>query len=338
MTTPRDSELDYSLDYDLNYALVSGHGRSGTNWLLELLDLSPQTFCRNEPSGIEGSPLKKLDHDRWVKRDDQRGLSEGWDEAVRWTAARMGERDRKITMPKNHMYQISRDLGLHRVVRGPKYRRALSSVLPSLRGGEWLPPSFVFNQKRLAQALPVLKLVSSPGWSDFVLHHRPGVRLFHIVRHPGGFLQSWTKRYRSKQDEETTHRNNRARLEDIAREQPEWAERFGDIAAMTTEESELWFWCHAAETIDRAGEKRAAYYRIVYEELASDAVPIVRHCYEMCGLDWSEHIEQAVIAASQLSESIASKWQRELSDQQVELVMRILGQCSLRDLWPAFER
>ena len=319
---------------EIEYALVSGHGRSGTNWLLDLFDLSPQTFCRNEPSGIEGSPLKKLDHDRWVKRRDQGGLSDGWDEAVRWTATHMGERDRKITMPKNHMYQISRDLGLHRIVRGPKYRRALSFALPSLRGGEWTPPSMVFNRKRLAQALPVLKLVSSPGWSDYVLHHRPHVCLFHIVRHPGGYLHSWENRYRSKQDEETIHRLNRARLEDIAGEQPEWAERFGDIAAMSTEESELWFWCHAAETIDRAGENKPAYRRIVYEELASDATPIVRHCYETCGLDWSEGIERAVVAASEVSQGIAAKWQTSLNDEQIELVLRILSQSNMRDLWP----
>ena len=61
-----------------DYAFVTGNGRSGTNWLLELLDLSPQTFCRSEPSGIETSPLKALDDDRFVKRADQSALDSKW--------------------------------------------------------------------------------------------------------------------------------------------------------------------------------------------------------------------------------------------------------------------
>ena len=99
MKTSHDGELDY--------ALVSGHGRSGTNWLLELLDLSPQTFCRNEPSGILNSPLKQFDYDRFVKRANQCALAESWDDAVRWTASHVGERDRVITMPKDHMYPLT---------------------------------------------------------------------------------------------------------------------------------------------------------------------------------------------------------------------------------------
>ncbi len=286
-------------DGNLNYALVSGHGRSGTNWLLELLDLSSQTFCRSEPRGTEASPLQKFEHDRFVKRADQSALDTAWDEAIRWTASHMGERDRVVTMPKRHIRPISRRLGLYRVVRGPRYRRALSLFLPSLRGGEWRPPAFVFDHAVLREALPILKLVSSPGWTDWVLHQRPHVRVFHIVRHPGGYLHSWKNRYRSKHDESVIQRMNRARLEDISREQPRWGERFGDVAAMTTVESELWFWCYASETIDQAGEAKSAYYRIIYEELAANPVPIVRRCYEMCGLDWSQCVEEAVIGSSQ---------------------------------------
>ena len=50
------------------YALIVGQGRSGTSWLLDLFDLSPQTFCRNEPYGINGSPLANLLHDKKVRR------------------------------------------------------------------------------------------------------------------------------------------------------------------------------------------------------------------------------------------------------------------------------
>lgn len=325
MKTSREGGFDY--------ALVSGHGRSGTNWLLELFDLSPRTFCRNEPAGIETSPLKKLEWDRFIRRADQTALEEGWDDAVSWTCSHMGERDRVITMPKDHMHAWSRSLGLYRIARGPRYRRALGHLIPSLRGAEWPAPAWVFDRARLAQALPVLKLVSSPGWSDWVLRRRPTIGLFHIVRHPGGYLHSWTTRYRSKHDEETIHRLNRARLEDIAAEEPEWGARFGSIDAMGTEESELWFWCYATETIEAAGRGRPAYDRIIYEDLTSDPVPIVRRCYEKCRLAWSRAIERAVLDASRTSQTIAGAWRESLDEGQIELVSRILDQSSLRECW-----
>ena len=317
----------------LSYALVSGHGRSGTNWLLELLDLSPQTFCRSEPSGIETSPLAKLGYDRFVHRANQSALAEHWDDAVRWAIRHMGERDRRVTMPKRHIYRLSRALGLYRMVRGPRYRRALSIVLPSLRGKEWIPPWFVFDRKKLDEALPVLKLVSSPGWSEYVLRHRPHVPHLHIVRHPGGYLNSWANRYRVRMDEREIQRQNERRLNDIASEHPIWAERFGDISAMTTDESELWFWCYATETIDAAGCGKAAYCRIVYEKLASEPVPMMKRIYELCGLDWSEKVERAVIAVAQDSPSIAANWRAQLTDEQLDAVERILTQSSVRNLW-----
>ena len=48
------------------YALITGQGRSGTNWLLELFDASSKTFCRNEPDRLEGSPLGLLAEDLLV--------------------------------------------------------------------------------------------------------------------------------------------------------------------------------------------------------------------------------------------------------------------------------
>lgn len=317
----------------MDYCIIAGHGRSGTNWLLELLDLSSQTFCRNEPYGSETSPLRELDEDRFVNRTDQTALDRRWDDAVLWTANHMGERDRPIVVPKDHVYPVSRTLGLYRMVRGPRYRKVLRSILPSLRGGEWRPPSWVFNRARLAEALPVLKLVSSPGWLVYVLKRRPRACVLHIVRHPGGYLNSWANRYRSENDEGMILRLNRARLEVVAQEDPAWADRFGDIARMTTEESELWFWRYATETIDRAGQGKPAYHRIVYEELTSSPVPIVKRCYEDCGLEWSQDIEQAVVSASQVSRGIAAKWRKRLREDQIDLVSRILEGSPMNKCW-----
>lgn len=42
-----------------DYVLVVG-GRSGSTWVLDLLDQSAETFCRNEPYGAAGSSLARL--------------------------------------------------------------------------------------------------------------------------------------------------------------------------------------------------------------------------------------------------------------------------------------
>ena len=59
----------------------------------------------------------KLFHDRTVRRRKQVALFGNWDQAVYWTATHMGERDRPIKKPKDHIYPFSRRLGLYRIVR-----------------------------------------------------------------------------------------------------------------------------------------------------------------------------------------------------------------------------
>ena len=72
--------------------LIVGHGRSGTNWLLEMLDLSSRTHCRNEPNVIRDSPLTAI-HAELIDPSNDAELDEHWDSAVAWAAERQGERD-----------------------------------------------------------------------------------------------------------------------------------------------------------------------------------------------------------------------------------------------------
>ena len=79
-----------------HYALIAGHGRSGTNWLLHLLDRSATTHCRNEPNEIAGNafaalptpfvPIADGDADAFAGPWSQAG---GW-EAGSWEAGRLG--------------------------------------------------------------------------------------------------------------------------------------------------------------------------------------------------------------------------------------------------------
>ena len=317
------------------YAIVAGQGRSGTSWLLDLFDLSPETFCRNEPYRADGSPLVNVSHDRRIRRRNQVALHAEWDEAVRWVSTHMGERDRVISMPKSYLYPLSRAVGFYRMVRGPRLRRTFSIVMPALRCGEWPLPWFLGTPRRLDKALPVLKLVQAPGWVDFALNHRHNVQVFHIVRHPGGFLNSWLNRYLNKSDKTQATILNRQRLEQIAREEPIWGDRFGDVKQMSAEEAELWYWCYANEVIYSGGQDKKQYHLVIYERLAADPVPTVKQAYQVCGLDWSEPIEQAVMAVCSRSKFIAASWREKLNADQIAVVERIRQASLMGDWWDA---
>ena len=70
-----------SLNSNAAYALIAGHGRSGTNWLLHLLDRAAATHCRNEPNEIAGNEFAALPSP-FVPVVDPTAFAEPWSRAV----------------------------------------------------------------------------------------------------------------------------------------------------------------------------------------------------------------------------------------------------------------
>lgn len=318
------------------YVLIAGRGRSGTNFLLSLLDHSPSTHARNEPNKLPDSALARLPGG-WVVGQAEDALNERWDAAVHTTAMSMGERDHRADAPKKHLHNVARNIGIYRLIDSPKARSVLRTFMPSLRGHEWPVPSILANRAALREALPVLKLNQAPGWFHWILHNRPQARVIHIVRHPGGFLNSWTNRWLNTHDAARVHADNLARLKTIAVGSPVWGERFGDIDAMSVEESELWFWRYTNEVIHEAGKGRDNYLLVNYDELSSQPMDLARRVYLFCGLPWTDAIEQRVRATSKESESIATAWRDKLSDEQIALVMRFLKESPIGQWWSEAE-
>jgi hypothetical protein len=306
-----------------DYVLIVGHGRSGTNWLIQQFDLSPETFCRSEPDTLGGSRFEPLIADRAVVRADQELLARGWDEAVHWARSRMGSADRVIRVRKPFLYEAARRLGGYRVVSRPRYRKLLRLALPSLAGEEWEVPSWLGDERKLAEALPILKLVMPPGWASFVLRERRSIPVFHIIRHPGGYLNSWSNRYLASHDYDQVSDENADRLRAIVSNDPSWAAHFGDIEAMSIDESELWYWCYANSVIFDAGRGSSHYHRIIYEDLARNPVEIAKQMYDDCGLAWTPDVERRVRESGVQSTSIADAWRAKLSPEQQGLVERI---------------
>jgi hypothetical protein len=317
------------LEKSVRYVLLTGQGRSGTNWLVDILDLSPRTHCRNEPA-LEGSALSRLPNG-WPQNRDLEAL---WDQAVADTARSMGMRDHLLQVRKAYFRPGVQALGLVRIVQSYRCRRVLGHLVPAWHTNEWPIPRWLASERDLARALHVFKINQKPGWITWVLKNRPEARVLHIVRHPGGFFNSYAKRWLALADAEQVLRDNRARLEMVAASDPAWAERFGDIASLSLVEAELWFWRYAAESIHAAGQNSSQYQLIVYEDLVRDPLGVARAAYDGCGLPWTATIEQTIQRMAQESEAIATAWRKKLKGEHREMVERILEDSPLREWWP----
>ena len=316
-----------------NYAAIVGQGRSGSNWLLNLFDLSPDTFCRDEPDLLKGSPFRQLRRDQFVRHDQQSLLEEGWDDAVRFTVARMGAHDNPIIAPKAYMYEVSRRLGVYRAVRGYRWRRLWAWFVPSFRDVEWVPPSYLVNARRFERSTAVLKFVSPPGWAAFVLARRPEVPVFHVVRHPGGFLNSWATRFLATRVESEVRDANLTRLHVIAGLDDAWRRRFGAIDGMSAHEAELWYWSYVNEEISRAGDASERFTRVVFEDLVRDSAGTMQRLYDRLGVPFHDSVRRAVAASSDESPSISAKWRDRLTAEHQRLVERVLDESPLRSCW-----
>jgi hypothetical protein len=261
---------------------------------------------------------------------DEATIDARWEEAVQWAAQRMGRYDHPIRTPKHFIHPLSSSLGLPNLISRPRARRMLGLMAPALRRDEWPRPVWLGSRARLREALPVLKVGRA---APFVLRNRPEATVFHVVRHPGGFLNSWMQRYLSRHDPSEIAEANRQRLQQVAEHHPEWARRLPPIESMSVAESELWYWRFINERIWSLGQDAPRYQRVVYEHLARGPVPLMRDAYAACGLRWTDAIERRIRALCAESGDLAERWKNRLSREQIELVERVLEDSPMRRWW-----
>ena len=144
---------------DRDYVLVAGSGRSGTNLTLDLLDASDRTYCRNEPYSETGRIARIAGLGQgYLPGDVPAAALEEWRGAMGHLAVRSGARDRFAPRPKIFfrpapLPQLGQAL----------YGRARLRALLGAGGLEWRCPGLYFNA-RLAEALPVFKILTYPSW------------------------------------------------------------------------------------------------------------------------------------------------------------------------------
>jgi hypothetical protein len=330
----------------LRYALILGQGRSGTNFLLQLLDMSLETHCRNEADRPPLNVLHVLDRHRYYVEDADE-LQREWDGAFRRAAMRMAARDPHVfesagLHPKRWLYPGTRGAG-------SAYLTLLYKALHRYAGRSARPlnferqfPFWMTSTARLERALHVFKLNSACGVAGWMLEHRPQGRAVHIVRHPGGFLRSWLNRWvHNGRDldyagnEKDVDGKNRSRLKIVTAHEPEWADRIGDVDALPLVETELWFWRWCNERIAAAGEGRPAYRRVIFEDLSHHPLDVTRDVYGFLDLAWDDRIEALVREKSRPSKGIATAWKDELEPDVVASVERVLDGSPMTAWWPS---
>ncbi|MDB9528051.1 sulfotransferase [Oscillatoria sp. CS-180] len=332
------------------YAVIAGNGRSGTNWLLTMMDASPLTHCRNEPHGIATSPYHQLPNPPFEINNHEM-TSFRWDAFAAWTANTMGERDHHINHPKRHVHRWSQKIGLAYLPARPKVQRFWRPLIPALQRGEWPMPFWVGNSRRLKEAVAVFKLTDMKAWTvEWVLQQRSHIPVIHIIRHPGGQLNSGIKRFFSTLTPTQQERERflyQSYLKQGVAVHPEWAEIIGDIDALSMVEAVAWFWRYNNEMIFIAGKYAPNYLRIIYEDLVQDPLAYARKVYDFCHLPWTPEIE--TIIGKGLTTSVwgkldktplevANDWKSKLAPDYQEVVHRVLESSIMESWWGQDEK
>jgi hypothetical protein len=172
----------------------------------------------------------------------------------------------------------------------------------------------------------------------FLLPNRPRAEVFHIVRHPGGYLNSWRNRVLGRFGEPRISSQNCERLREIAEGDARWSERFGEIEAMDVFESELWYWRYFNETVYEIGHGFPHYRMVVYEDLAAHPVDETKRAYDSIGLEWNEEIATWTADLCAKSTMLAAKWQQELTPEQKHLADRFAEESPLWNSWQNHHR
>jgi len=329
-----------SANTPLRYALLIGQGRSGTNFLLSLLDQSAETHCRNEPDQLDSAALAVLAEFRFFVEDEAR-LEPLYDRAIHAAALRVGPRDHMAEVEKRWIKPGRRRTGYFLLRQRWRAVERLVRRRKPMDGKEHPFPGWMVDARRLSEAFHVFKLNAAVGYGSWALAARSDARVIQIVRHPGGFVKSWLKRWVRGEGGMDRGRGNadtlrdEERLKALARRDARWAGLLGDIERMDRAEGELWWWRYVNEALWEAGRGRANHTLVLYEDLAHDPAAVSRRVFEACGLDWDETLASRVRAIGSGAERIARAWKDELEPGLVALVEKVLHGSPMEAWWSA---
>ena len=223
------------------YLIIAGHGRSGSNRLLDAFDCHPRTLCRNEPNETKGSVFSELPPG-FFPAGENPDFIDRWRGVIAKAALEISERDRIGERSKAYIASPAHKLFAQIVLARRRVRGALGAVIPDLRGEQWPAAPFIANRDRLANAFPVFKMLLCQGWIMDAFEREPELRVIHNIRAPKPFLISWRRRYVKPTGPEQVFQDNLQDLDQILGFFGRKSLRSEGFSEASLFESELWRW------------------------------------------------------------------------------------------------
>lgn len=264
------------------YVLIIGHGRSGTNLTLDLLDCHPATFCRNEPNEIAGSAMSALPGNLRGA-----GVGEGfirdWRRAVAASAARHGFRDRFHRTYKQYYATPA-----HAIVAEKFQGRMAVRHAVGRKEGEWRAVGLQDNR------IPVFKILLRPHWATDTHEHDESQHVIHVIREPVGFILSWWNRYVLEADggPEAVYDDNLDSTRWILKHYGARLASGSGYSAEAVIETELWRWRYMNEWPIKRLSGSDRYVMRTYSELTADAYGVALSTLDWLGVALDEGTQQ----------------------------------------------
>lgn len=276
------------------HVLVVGHGRSGTNMVLDLFDCHRMTFCRNEPNELHGSAFTGLG-DPMFGDPAPADFTARWHDAVARTIRANGARDRFGTDKAYFRSVLRARLGQAVMSRG----RIRAQLLPRQDGAtveEWPCPAFYYDGAALARALPVLKILLAPAWTLRAHDLFDTQRVVHVIRPPESFVQSWWSRYVTGigGGPEQVFADNQPSLRRILVHFGRAAEMPQGYSLRALVVSELWRWRYMNEVLAERLSASERYLPVPYEAVMADRLAWAEKIYAFAGLEMTEETRAQV--------------------------------------------
>ena len=326
-----------------SYGLVLGQGRSGTNWIMDCLDASRITFCRNEPDECIPSFFDQLTNS-WRIGADGAAIANQWDELVGKTITHMGERDHRLDNPKVYVNSLSQAVGVAQLSARLHLRFAVNRAFPNWSTGEWKMQPWIGDLNH-PDIFAVIKLVQSYNWATWVLENRPEVPVVQIVRHPGGRHESFLRRYIARADAEQTRLAKIEQLRELMTEDG-LGERIGNVDELSLAQAETWFGVYQMEVFEQRAQRSPKYLRVVYEDMVADPGRVIERIFDHFGLTL-DHETRTVIdnlrgtsvfgAVNPDINAQTQGWRDRLSEGTISEIEEILATSTIQSWWPVDE-
>lgn len=311
--------------------VIAGKGRSGSNRLLDILDASSRTVCRNEVNSIAGGEFNQIGSKLFADNFDDARKAQ-LQTAIDNAKKRRSGGDRFTQADKAFLTWLGKN------ALSPMSKSALRRRLHSLglmhRPTEWEVPTAFVNTQKLSEASLVLKLNSSPIWTAEIAHKDPRSRIVHNIRNPYDFLQSWYNRFivgkgRGFRPFEKRIADVPRILEYFGRED---ADRLMHSETENLVEVELWRWRYANELFLELSSLEEQYLRVTYDEVENDRMATAENLYRFAGLPFDRAAEARVTAMQNV---LFKKSHQTKLDQDFckNLVERVLSDSPLKDLF-----